>query len=67
MKYVADGELDGGVVFGGDDFVGEVAFAGEVDVSHLFVDVDAAFHVGFHCSFPACVHLWLLIFNYLLN
>jgi hypothetical protein len=33
--YITDGELDGGVVFGGDYSVGEVAFSGEVDVGEF--------------------------------
>ena len=45
------------MILGGDDFVGVVALSGEVDVGHVFIEVDAPLHSGFHSSFSAGFHL----------
>ena len=55
--YVAEGELDGGVVLGSDDFVGVVTFPRQVDVSHFVVDVDAPLHSGLVCFHTTGFHV----------
>ena len=49
------------MVLGGDDLVGEVALAGQVDVGEFVVLVDAALHSGLVGSSSARLHLWRLI------
>ncbi len=44
------------MVLGGDDLVGVVALAGQVDVGQLVVLVDAALHSGLVGSTSACFH-----------
>lgn len=54
--YLTDGDLAGGVVLGGDDAVGEVALAGQVDVGELVVEVEAALHFGVVVAMTSCFH-----------
>jgi len=48
------------VVFGGDDTVGEVTFAGKVDVGHVVVDVDASGHLAVEGSLSSGFHVWCI-------
>lgn len=52
------------MVLGGDDAIGVVALAGQVDVGHLVVLVDGALHLRVEVANAAGLHLWQI--NYLL-
>lgn len=58
---VADGDLDWGMVLGGDDSVSIVAFSGEINVGEFVFVVDGSSHFGFEVALSACFH-WLQIF-----
>lgn len=45
------------MVLGGNDAVGEVAFAGKVDVGHVVVKVDASGHLAVEGSLSSGFHL----------
>ena len=62
---VADGDLDGGVVLGGDDSVSVVAFPRQVDVGEFVLIVYGALHLRFQISLSSCFH-WLQIILILL-
>ena len=58
MGYIADGELDGGVIFGGDYSVSEIAFAGEVGVGKFVFEVETSLHFGFVVFVSAGLHYY---------
>ena len=45
------------MVFAGDDFIGIVAFAGQVDVSHFVIQIDTALHLALNASLASSLHV----------
>ena len=51
------------MVLGGEDAVGEVALAGQVDVGELVLEVQVAFHLGLVVLCAAGLHYGYYYFN----
>ena len=62
---IADGELDGGMILGGDETISVVTLAGKIDVGHLVLLVDGAFHLLLGVLDAACLksHLWKINYS----
>lgn len=46
------------MILGGDDPVGEIALAREVDVGQLVLEVEASLHFGVVVACSACLHYY---------
>lgn len=49
------------MILGGDDAIGEIALAGQVDIGEFVLEVQATFHLGVVVSCSAGLHIMAII------